>query len=580
MRFRVLSLLLAIALSCGVVVLPPPAQAVEPEPPSIDPACWDATRGRFSDVSGTHARAIDCIGWWGVTQGAGSGAYLPAGGVTRGQLATFLARTLKLAGVPLPAPTATFTDTAGTPHDAAISQLAQLGVVRGVTSTQFRPEATVTRAQMASFIAASWKVAAGTDLPPGSSRFTDTAGSTHAANIDRVAAAGLAAGTSASTYGPDAKVTRAQMATFLSRMLAKLVTTGHLRYPPASPAAMPPSTVRGVVVGSACSRLGAIGTSATGTRVTCRALWGERLWQPELDAVALRAYAKLNRWLVELPTASSPAIARYPSVPVTYEREVAKVVAAGTGIYAGTGSRHTFVLLPLGDPAAMAWARRLVVDSLPADTTEAERAGVTQAFESLLSGACGGASLQGRTKTRPMGFAIIVFPVTPIKGCGPVMTPTEVAEGVTREWLADRPSGSGLDSDPWPCWAGEAGGWPLQRMLMDRLGTQQLDRSWARWTVQLARPHDPPFELGLAKSYAWTLGPGQYCKLVPGVGHIQGTLAHELLIDRYGVETWLAWGERAWGVGARQAFQETFGITLGQFMVESDRRTLRLLGRS
>jgi hypothetical protein len=480
--------------------------------------------------------------------------------------------------VPLPAPTATFTDTVGTPHETAISQLAQLGVVRGVSETQFRPGASVTRAQMASFIAAGWKVAAGSELPPGSSRFTDTAGSIHAANIDRVAAAGLAAGTSASTYGPDAKVTRAQMATFLSRMLAKLVTAGQLSYPPAAPAAMPAATVRAVAVGTACPQLGAIGTSATGTRVTCRALWGERLWQPELDAVALRAYAKLNRWLVDLPQASSPAIARYPSVPITYEREVAKVVAAGAGVYAGTGSRHTFVLLPLGDPAATAWARSLVVDSLPADTTETERAGVTQAFEDLVAARCFGASLQGRTKTRPMGFAIVVFPVTAIEGCGPVATPVEVAEGVTREWLSDRPRGSGLDSDPWPCWAGEAGGWPLQRMLMDRLGTQQLDRSWARWTVQLATPSDPPFELGLAKSYAWTLGPGQYCKL--GVGHVQGTLAHELLIDLYGIETWLAWGERAWGVGARQAFQETFGITLGQFMVESDRRTLRLLGRS
>jgi len=48
----------------------------------------------------------------------------------------------------------------------------------------------------------------------------------HEANIDKVAAAGLAAGTTDTTFSPTSPVLRGQMATFLARLLDRFVETG------------------------------------------------------------------------------------------------------------------------------------------------------------------------------------------------------------------------------------------------------------------------------------------------------------------------------------------------------------------
>ena len=62
-------------------------------------------------------------------------------------------------------------------------------------------------------------------LPVGSDRFFDDETSVHEANIDKVAAAGLAAGTSATRFAPSSPVLRGQMATFLARLLDLFVAT-------------------------------------------------------------------------------------------------------------------------------------------------------------------------------------------------------------------------------------------------------------------------------------------------------------------------------------------------------------------
>ena len=67
---------------------------------------------------------------------------------------------------------------------------------------------------MASFIAR------GFELPATKQDFfPDDEGNTHEANINRVAAAGIAAGLEDGTYDPEGLVTRAQMASFLARAM-------------------------------------------------------------------------------------------------------------------------------------------------------------------------------------------------------------------------------------------------------------------------------------------------------------------------------------------------------------------------
>lgn len=113
-----------------------------------------------------------------------------------------------------PAPSRGFSDTAGSVHAAAIDTVAAAGIAAGYPDGSFRPDVAVTRAQMASFLTRAL------DLPPGApGTFSDTAGDAHETAIDSVAARGIAAGYSNGTYAPGEPVNRAHMATFLVRAL-------------------------------------------------------------------------------------------------------------------------------------------------------------------------------------------------------------------------------------------------------------------------------------------------------------------------------------------------------------------------
>src|SRR3546814_1431003 len=86
-----------------------------------------------------------------------------------------------------------------------------------VCSSDLGPGMPVTRAQMASFIARLIE-AAGGELPEDPPEaFDDDEGSVHEHSIDRLAAVGIVEGRSGRTFEPSAMVTRAQMASFLVR---------------------------------------------------------------------------------------------------------------------------------------------------------------------------------------------------------------------------------------------------------------------------------------------------------------------------------------------------------------------------
>jgi subtilisin family serine protease len=192
----------------------------------------DVPPHEFTDVvvGSTHEGAIACITWWGIA--ATSTTYRPTENVTRAQMASFIARVLVEAGVTLPTidPDAepVFSDVTGTgAHSTAINQLAELKVVGGHGDGTYRPGASVTRAQMATFIARSL-AKAGVALPvldPGSvSYFSDVTGAgAHDTAINQLAYLEVVGGLGDGTYGPGADVRRAPMATFLRNTLDRLV---------------------------------------------------------------------------------------------------------------------------------------------------------------------------------------------------------------------------------------------------------------------------------------------------------------------------------------------------------------------
>ena len=165
----------------------------------------------FSDIAGNpHQAAIEAVANAGIAGGFPDGTYRPSNVVTRGQMATFLVRALDLP----PAASAPFTDIAGSAHAGAIASVAQAGVAGGFGDGTYRPNAPVTRGQMATFLTRALHLAPATVVP-----FTDVDGNGHAAGIASVAQAGIATGFGDGTYRPNVAVNRGQMATFLFRAL-------------------------------------------------------------------------------------------------------------------------------------------------------------------------------------------------------------------------------------------------------------------------------------------------------------------------------------------------------------------------
>ncbi|MEX0658957.1 MAG: S-layer homology domain-containing protein [Egibacteraceae bacterium] len=169
----------------------------------------------FRDVaaSSVHAYNIAAIAERGVAAGRPDGTYDARAGVRRDQMATFLARALDL---PLdPGAADRFDDVArDSPHRDAVNAVAAARITEGVAPRRFAPGATVTRDQMATFIARAFELDEGAQ-----DRFTDIDDSVHRARINAVAAADITAGCSEDRYCPRLPVTRDQMASFLARAL-------------------------------------------------------------------------------------------------------------------------------------------------------------------------------------------------------------------------------------------------------------------------------------------------------------------------------------------------------------------------
>ena len=182
----------------------------------------------FGDLADTvHGPGIACATWWGVASGRTPDRYEPSGSVTRGQLASFIARTLSATGFVLPVdPPDAFPDDAGSVHERSIDQLAAVRVVQGRGDGTFAPDAVVTRAEMATFLVRAHDVVAAAPLGAAPDHFTDDDASVHAPNIDKIAGVGLAGGVAPGVYGPANPVQRGQMATFLARTIDLLVADG------------------------------------------------------------------------------------------------------------------------------------------------------------------------------------------------------------------------------------------------------------------------------------------------------------------------------------------------------------------
>jgi hypothetical protein len=176
--------------------------------------------GSFVDDDGNvHEGGIEAIAAEGITQGCDPPAnlrYCPDRTVTRAEMAVFLARALDL-----PATSDDyFSDDDGHTLQGGINRLRAAGITQGCdppANTRFCPDREMTRGEMAAMLARAFHYPASSE-----DRFTDDNGHIFEAAIQRIAAAGVTVGCNPPTnnrFCPNQKIKRDQMATFLTRAL-------------------------------------------------------------------------------------------------------------------------------------------------------------------------------------------------------------------------------------------------------------------------------------------------------------------------------------------------------------------------
>jgi len=211
-----------------------------------DPALFSACPPGIAPSSGftdTASTDVDCVKYYGITQGATATTYLPSSTVTRLEMALFLARMASVSGITLGSGADQgFSDIVNEPAEfqTAINQIKQLGITVGKTATTYAPADNVTREEMALFISrfltnATVGPGGNTELGSGSSayriiksndtdhNFTDLTGlalyesQTSIVNLWNL---GVTDVQSATTFEPTAAMTREAMATFMTNALA------------------------------------------------------------------------------------------------------------------------------------------------------------------------------------------------------------------------------------------------------------------------------------------------------------------------------------------------------------------------
>ena len=93
------------------------------------------------------------------------------------------------------------------------------GITSGTTATTFSPDATCTRAQIGTFL---WRSAGSPEVESADMIFADVADTAYYSEaVQWALEEGITAGTTATTFSPDAGCTRAQIVTFLWRKCCK-----------------------------------------------------------------------------------------------------------------------------------------------------------------------------------------------------------------------------------------------------------------------------------------------------------------------------------------------------------------------
>lgn len=177
----------------------------------------------FRDISQSiFKNHINWIYGRGITTGYTPTTYNPEAKVTRGEMAVFLQR---LAGSPsYKAPFNVYTDI--NQYKTQILWLTATTVTNG-TAPRYNPNGKVTRGQMAAFLHRMAKVSGKAPTTGRyDSKFTDIKNHMFKNDIGWLSAKGITTGYTPTSFKPDADVTRGEMAGFIYRYYNVVIATG------------------------------------------------------------------------------------------------------------------------------------------------------------------------------------------------------------------------------------------------------------------------------------------------------------------------------------------------------------------
>jgi hypothetical protein len=173
----------------------------------------------FEDTENSlFAYWIDCLAFHDIVEGREDGTYRPRNTVTRGQMAKFIANSVEFFGEELDSSDAGLEDVDDDDvFSEWINKVVNAEIASGFEDGTYRSTDTVRRDQMARFVANAVEYVTEEELEISGETFPDVPdNSVFITEIDKVATADIVDGRTDGTYGPRETVRRDQMAKFVA----------------------------------------------------------------------------------------------------------------------------------------------------------------------------------------------------------------------------------------------------------------------------------------------------------------------------------------------------------------------------
>jgi len=332
-----------------------------------------------------------------------------------------------------------------------------------------------------------------------------------------------------------------------------------------------------------CEVAAAKSVLSDGTKVVCVDKFGDKRWALAPDAISVASHDRVVAWLKQtlptLPAHTRPIEWRIEPSYRRVDADIIQQIVEGTkGFFATYEGNLAFVLAMTGNYFYDS-ARELLGSRYDNASASARAEWEFKWRKSKMQSLAGGghASLSSDQE-------LIIMKATYMSSAPEIPT-KRVVEDFVREYLGNVPT---LDikyhvdsGKARQCWLMESSAWLWTFAVMEHFKVPGFDFSeqWAFWVSELAG-YESTYRFGLeASETAESVATGnpRYdmpCQLAPGVGHIQGMLAREILhskADMSKYEAFVASDQ------SRQSFTSSFGFSYDNWVSESDTRTRSLL---